>query len=150
MHWYLSFNLDSYILGNFLTISPSCCDNAACFPYAGIFVSTDGRHVCESPCVSSTADPLSFFLSFFPRSHPNSGGLIFSLSLLHCSSLPFSLPFLPCMLSLVSPSRARQGLIAQRHHWSMRVFAYRALPPAGFHPEMQSYLHTSCQNLAGR
>lgn len=64
LHWYLSFNLESYILGNFLTLSPSCCDNAACFPCAGIFVSTDGCHLCESPCVSSTADPLSFFLSF--------------------------------------------------------------------------------------
>ena len=110
-------------------------------PNVGIFASS-GCHVCQSPCVSSTADPLSFF----PRSHPNSGGLIFSLSLLHCSPLPFSLPFLPCCPW--SRPRARQGLIAQRHHWSMRVSAYRALRPAGFHPEMQSYLHTSCKNLA--
>ena len=32
------------LAGNFLTLSTNCC---VCFPYAGIFVSTDGRHVCH-------------------------------------------------------------------------------------------------------
>ena len=87
-------------------------------------------------CIINCGPP--FFLSFLgPTLIP---AALFSRSRSYIALLfLFRSPSFPAVLGLAL-ARARQGLIAQRHHWSMRVSAYRANPPAGFHPEMQSYL----------